>query len=442
MEAKSDGVAAPASTGRLSFLKGGEEFLTGKGGSGLPWDEAVEAASQQLSEAFGARHVAFLVGSGASSLAPAGKQVGIPTMAPLASEFGTTIGKRADKKYLTASERQALLRRFGIDLTADPYVKNIEKLMEVLFSVKNVLNNSSRVGDEASLKLVDRCITKVKAYVLGKCTEGTFQPLIGDEQVLDLYKTFYRKLVFRDRSLPRPWVFTTNYDLFNETAMDQLGLPYCNGFSGTIERRFNPSTYRYALAEQIDLTQRRWIAVDGFVYLCKLHGSVSWVEDHHGLYPIRELQEASTEGKVMIYPTPSKQNSSFGAPYSDLFREFQSRIAREQSVLFTLGYGFGDEHVNNIIYQSLTIPTFRLVIFGASSSNLEIQKLADLNDPRIWIITGETPEGAKAHHFETVVRKLLPTQPSDRVDAAVAKVIEQLIRPSSNTDRTENGRSA
>jgi hypothetical protein len=221
--------------------------------------------------------------------------------------------------------------------------------------------------------------------------------------------------------------------------MDQLGLPYCNGFSGTIERRFNPSTYRYALAEQIDLTQRRWTAVDGFVYLCKLHGSVSWVEDNHGLYPIRELQEASTEGNVMIYPTPAKQNSSFGAPYSDLFREFQSRIAREQSVLFALGYGFADEHVNNIIYQSLTIPTFRLVIFGSPTSNLAIQKLAALNDPRIWIITGQTPEGEKAHHFETVVTKLFPTQPSDRVDAAVAKVIERLIRPSPDPDANGKG---
>jgi hypothetical protein len=35
--------------------------------------------------------------------------------------------------------------------------------------------------------------------------------------------------------------------LFSETAMDRLGMPYCNGFSGTVERRFNPTTYRYAL---------------------------------------------------------------------------------------------------------------------------------------------------------------------------------------------------
>lgn len=159
--------------------------------------------------------------------------------------------------------------------------------------------------------------------------------------------------------------FTLNYDLFNEAAMDRLGLPYCNGFSGTVERRFNPSVFRYALAEQLDIASRKWSVVDGFVYLCKLHGSINWSEDDHGLFPIREHEIARSNSSLMIYPSPAKQNASLGSPYADLFREFQSRIVREQSVLFTLGYGFGDEHVNNIIYQALTVPTFRLIVFAA-----------------------------------------------------------------------------
>ncbi|MFX4354940.1 SIR2 family protein, partial [Acinetobacter baumannii] len=65
-------------------------------------------------------------------------------------------------------------------------------------------------------------------------------------------------------------------------------MPYCNGFSGTVERRFNPTTYRYALAEQLDLTNRKWAAVDNFIYLCKLHGSINWVEEGGSLFPIRE----------------------------------------------------------------------------------------------------------------------------------------------------------
>lgn len=96
---------------------------------------------------------------------------------------------------------------------------------------------------------------------------------------------------------PRPWVFTTNYDHFSELAMDRLGIPYANGFSGVVERRFNPAIFRYALAEQLDVASRKWTAVDAFVYLCKLHGSVTWTEDDHGLFPICGDGEAgSTEG--------------------------------------------------------------------------------------------------------------------------------------------------
>jgi hypothetical protein len=129
----------------------------------------------------------------------------------------------------------------------------------------------------------------------------------------------------------------------------------------------------------------------------------------------------------MIYPTPAKQNAALGSPYADLFREFQSRIVREQSVLFTVGYAFGDEHINNIIYQALTIPTFRLIIFADPTPQGEIGKLRDLNDPRIWIIGGDGPEeGRKAHYFDTVVEEFLPERPSERIDDAVKKVLDAM----------------
>jgi hypothetical protein len=286
-----------------------------------------------------------------------------------------------------------------------------------------------RAGTERNLTkelaVVESLIKKVQTFLWGKCTNGKFAH--GDRTVADLYETFYRKLVLRDRSLPRPWVFTTNYDLFNETAMDRLGLPYANGFSGVVERRFNPATFRYALAEQLDLTSRKWSAVDGFVYLCKLHGSISWTEDDHGLFPIREEATKDEPGKVMIYPTPAKQNASLGSPYADLFREFQSRIVREQSVLFTMGFAFSDEHINNIIYQALTIPTFRLVIFVDPTIPGEIAKLRALNDPRIWIIGGDGPApGRRAHYFDTIIEAFLPQRPSDRIDTAIRNVLEAM----------------
>ena len=391
------------------------------------WSGDLSKTKAALAESLNAKNVAFLLGAGCSSYRSENKEWGIPTMAPLAAEFANGDDFLEPYDLPTQEEKDFIVARFGVNIADKEYAQNLERLMELLHGLRFVTAKStlSSAGDD--LIKIQKLIDQVHAFLWHKCTQGEF---IKDPQVLGIYQAFYRKLVLRDRSLPRPWVFTTNYDLFNETAMDRLGLPYGNGFSGVIERRFNPATFRYALAEQLDLSSRKWNAVDGFVYLCKLHGSISWREDDHGLFPIREESPSSSAGKVMIYPTPAKQNASLGSPYSDLFREFQGRIVREQSILFTMGYAFGDEHINNIIFQALTIPTFRLVIFADPGQQGEIQKLKSLQDPRIWIIGGDGPSpGTKAHYFKTVVEHFLPERPSERIDEAVKKVIETFSSP-------------
>jgi hypothetical protein len=413
------------------------QFLRGSDADAgeLEWPAGADIVRKALSESLHAKNVAFLLGAGCSSYYAKEtdilgdeewREVGIPTMAPLAKEF--TKARTVDEAgFPTSAERKVLTDEFGIDIGDKEYARNLERLMELLFSFRFSLSRSTLAKAKDNLKVVNSIIQKVQAFLWRNCTNGAFAN--GDSTVLALYETFYRKLVLRDRSLPRPWIFTTNYDLFNETAMDRLGLPYANGFSGVVERRFNPATFRYALAEQLDVTNRKWSAVDGFVYLCKIHGSISWTEDDHGLFPIREtaVSKGQGPGKVMIYPTPAKQNSSLGSPYADLFREFQSRIVREQSVLFTMGYAFGDEHINNIIYQALTIPTFRLVIFVDPTLEGEVAKLRALNDPRIWIIGGSGPQAdRKAHYFDTIIDEFMPQRPSERIDDAIRKVLEAM----------------
>jgi hypothetical protein len=448
------------------FLRNGESEP-----AKIDWDSGIAAVRQAIAEALNAKNVALLLGAGCSSLVLDELELGVPTMAPLAKEFcGETLGARSDGFYnataplaeagvdggsdaevdgssaaqdvvmealneeqypeaepaawrLTSAELDCL-DDLGIDLE-DGFNRNLERLMEALFSQRFVLKLSKNASHWPKLDLVNSIIKKVQIFLWARVTDGLFAK--GDHSVRDLYIQFYRKLVLRDRALPRPWVFTTNYDVFNETAMDRLGIPYANGFTGVVERRFNPASFRYALAEQLDVGNRKWAVVDAFVYLCKLHGSVSWTEDDHGLFPIRERWPAEDASKIMIYPTPAKQNASLASPYADLFREFQSRIVREQSVLITIGYAFGDEHLNNIIYQALTIPTFRLIVFASPDTPGEIAKLRALKDPRIWIIGGDGPtDGSRAHYFDTVVEYLLPQRPSERIDDAVRKVLQTM----------------
>ena len=419
---------------KFQFLRDGDAEP-----SELDWNKGIESARKAISEAMNAKNIAFLLGAGCSSLMKDKKELGIATMAPLAKEFcGETIEARAAGFYsdrptagavpapwrLTKDELD-YLDALGVDLAKD-YSRNLERLMEVLFAQRFVLRQSGNPDLHPYRAVLDGIIKKVQDFLWSRVTQGAFATE-GDTTVRDLYERFYKKLVLRDRSLPRPWVFTTNYDHFSELAMDRLGIPYANGFSGVVERRFNPAIFRYALAEQLDVASRKWTAVDAFVYLCKLHGSVTWTEDDHGLFPIKEVWPPESSNQMLIYPTPAKQNSSLGSPYADLFREFQSRIVREQSVLITAGYAFGDEHLNNIIYQALTIPTFRLVIFAAPDTEGEIAKLRALRDPRIWIIGGNGPaDGTRAHYFDMIVEHFMPQRPSDRIDDAVRKVLSEL----------------
>jgi len=129
----------------------------------------------------------------------------------------------------------------------------------------------------------------------------------------------------------------------------------------------------------------------------------------------------------MIHPTPLKQNASMGSPYSDLFREFQKKLMQNNNVLITIGYSFSDEHINNLIYQAFTIPSFRLIVLGDKKTSKEIEKLQSLDDPRIWIIGGELEDKSKLHYFKGFVEKILPDLSNDEIDKKIENAVRKLL---------------
>ena len=426
----------------INFLKGSrDEFAKLPEDSGF--DERAEIIRRDLAEVFGSKNLSFLIGSGCSSYMQDGQELGIPTMAPLAKEFQETLQALSSppgaSSYITPAQKDALKEKLGIDLEHQDFIENLERLMEVLITAHQFCKTSAKPNFQDALTIVEAAIASVKKFILQKCTEGQFAQ--GDETVVTLYSHFYQSLATRSRGLAPSWVFTTNYDLFNERAMDRSSIPYSNGFSGTVERRFNPSTYRRALAEQLDISSKRWAAVDGYVYFCKLHGSINWTEEEAGISPIRESADKlePAQDRMMIYPTPSKQTASFGSPYSDMFREFHRQVVQDQSVLFVMGFSFGDEHINNIIFQGLTLPGFRLIAFlnPGDANNPVTNKLKALGDPRIWFIWGSDEEtGKKAHYFDSIVQDLMPTSADQKEDQAINKVLQKLF---SKPQGGENG---
>ncbi|TXL00658.1 hypothetical protein BMR11_02230 [Methylococcaceae bacterium CS5] len=165
--------------------------------------------------------------------------------------------------------------------------------------------------------------------------------------------------------------------------------------------------------------------------LYKLHGSISWIEkEGNSLFNTQEVPiEGGTEKQnkehVLIYPTPLKQNQSLGSPYSDLIREFQTKLAQPNSVLFIIGYSFSDEHLNNIIYQSLASnSSISVVIFG----KYEDCPLSKINDNRIYRIFGESETGENIHYFESIVNKLLPDLDENKEKSLLEEFVKELTK--------------
>lgn len=446
------------------FYKGEENILTNievKPNQDL-FDIILDKTKNEISKIIETRNLSFLIGSGCSL-----GEFGIPTMQNLADLFFDPSEKRLEncsdklKTLLLKEEHIKILEKHKIDYSKEPFRNNLEVFLGTLFSIKFYFE---QINDEEKTAELIKVISQTKNYILHQCLNEDNQG--KDDDIFNNYKNFYRKLSLRDSNLPKPNVFTTNYDLYSEKSMDELGITYANGFSGFIERYFNPAIFNYALAEQMDISSFKWNVIDNFIYLFKIHGSVNWieVEETNKLFRVRELQNVSyktlkKQKNLMIYPSPIKQNASLGSPYSDLFREFQKRITRNQSVLVTMGYSFADEHINNIIYQALTIPTFRLVIFSdinqyfnkevnekveegesevfqiKETIRTNIEKLKKLNDPRIWIIGSDEEfkdntswekinNNKGLHFFNTITNELLPDWIENKVEVQNEKILK------------------
>lgn len=157
------------------------------------------------------------------------------------------------------------------------------------------------------------------------------------------------------------------------------------------------------------------INVDFATKECPLPGNYFEIEE----FPSSDL---TSDKACLIYPTPTKQDKSLGAPYVDLFREFQNKLLEPHSVLFIIGYGFNDRHVNDIIYRALaTNSTINVVIFSSKPKDNERKKkpIFFIDDNRIftfsgkvWDVDDDEKEVADTrrtiNHFDYIVNELLP----------------------------------
>jgi hypothetical protein len=132
-------------------------------------------------------------------------------------------------------------------------------------------------------------------------------------------------------------VFTTNYDLLFEQAFERLRVPFFDGFSGSSEPFFDPST-----VAGNDLPAR-WSR------LWKLHGSLGWSANARG----EVVRTGNAKATHLVFPEHLKYDQTQKAPYAALFDRLRAFLMTPDTLLIATGFSFADAHISARIDECL-----------------------------------------------------------------------------------------
>lgn len=154
-------------------------------------------------------------------------------------------------------------------------------------------------------------------------------------------------------------IFTTNYDLLVEQSLEDIGIPYFDGFVGSRKSFFD---LRAVEENQIP---RHWSR------LWKIHGSINWVQETAGnRLQVHRGSEVKQDASHLIYPSHLKYEESRKMPYLALMDQLSRFIRKKSSFLILSGYSFNDEHVNDTIINALNANPTAMVL-GLMFGNYE-----------------------------------------------------------------------
>ena len=281
----------------------------------------------------------------------------------------------------------------------------IEDQLNALITVRSYYN---LLKDEENEKLVSNLIDEIKGVLIASFVNSV------DYRKLSLHEIFLLKLRTFG-CLRRTDIYTPNYDLAFEYSLDKLAIEYKDGFSGFVNRLFDPRTLQGK-----DKTG-----------LIKIHGSVNWIVEEG---KVKEFQPKFKDGKViiddtapvLIYPTSHKLYQTYSTPYSELMRHMLDEMETGKNVVIVLGYKYGDDHINEILFKALENPNniFYFFLYTPDEQGAFIDQLKQLADnmPNINILTGKI-----LADFKTFVKYILPATPEKTDQEKAIELLQKVL---------------
>ncbi len=247
-----------------------------------------------------------------------------------------------------------------------------------------------KYGENANSQLI-QTVKEINELLMRK------QPLVnGNDEysdvekisnVLKTYEAFIEALFSilsqsNSRQTPKcSNIFTTNYDLFFEKAINKI-LRYHNfvfndGASGYFDRVLDSTNYNRLVAYKG--LNDNYINEIPSINLFKSHGSVNWEKNCDRViirnYVVRE--------PVIVYPTGYESQETFiNNHFHEVLRAFQIELDKPQSILFVLGFSCGDKHISKMLRRALQNYEMKIFVFTHTNGREDyLQNLGLENEP-------------------------------------------------------------
>jgi hypothetical protein len=279
------------------------------------------------------------------------KQPLIPDIKGLTQDICKKIGDCNDLK----KSFSVVITHFEKDGKPDP---TVEDILSHIRSLEQVAGNETVRGLKAKeLNALDQKICQEISNLMNKTLPDPNTP--------------YHKIASWIGAIPRSsaiQIFTTNYDLLMEQALEEFRVPFFDGFSGSFHAFFDPHTM-----DEDDLPSR-------WVRLWKLHGSINWrLEPSENISRGVELE--SSQDRMIIHPSHLKYEESRKMPYFAMMDRLRA-LFRNQCVLVTCGYSFRDQHLNQLMMEGIKSNPNAIIfalLYGSLESYPQAIKLSKIH---------------------------------------------------------------
>ncbi len=324
------------------------------------------------------KNIGFFFGAGTSTA------LGIPNIAELTTQVESSLeNELKDNFSIIKKDLKSTLGKDDI---------NIEDILNQIRRIREI------TGEKEDKSYLDINGKSAKELDIEIC-KNIYAILSAKEKDADIKNT--KKLMawlnLQNRDYSKE-IFTSNYDLIFEKSLEEVKIPYFDGFVGSYEPFFLPENVE-TFVDNNDIT-KSWIR------LWKIHGSLSWFwkKESNGstrIVRLGRIDNIKNDGnEIVIYPSKEKYDSSRKQPFISYFDRMKSFLSKGELLFIISGYSFSDQHINEVIFNSLRNNNRLFVLVFAYSDNTieELYKYSSsyLNitafGPKKGILNGELVE--------------------------------------------------